>query len=104
MDFAPPALYCARFPGIRPPNTRSKSYGLKEIFPVSLFFRSKHLLSVMIVASVVLAAFLYQTAMRDEMMPRKPLLSQMKLVAEKPGAPAAAPPKANKVKKTKGKS
>jgi hypothetical protein len=55
-------------------------------------------------ASVVLAAFLYQTAMRDEMMPRKPLLSQMQLVAEKPAAPAAAPPKASKVKKTNGKS
>lgn len=57
-------------------------------------------------ASVVLASFLYDAAMRDQMMPRKPLMTKLQLVAEKPapGTPAVAEKsKDGKAKKAKAK-
>lgn len=54
----------------------------------------------MIQASVVLASFLYNAAMRDEMVPRKPWVSGLKVVQlEAPNAPKDAEKKGTKNKK-----
>jgi hypothetical protein len=53
----------------------------------------------MMQAAVVLASFLYNAAMRDDMMPRKPFATNVKVVMPEPPAPAATKPAKGEKKK-----
>jgi hypothetical protein len=55
----------------------------------------------LIQASIIMASFLYNAANRDEMLPRKPFSVEVKHEPATPAAaPAAAPVKIEKKKKT----